>query len=69
VNARDRTASADLSYVRWIASIFARAGNKAVVEMGNVDALATLKITGDKLAEVLEENNEAIQSMIRALGG
>lgn len=69
VKERDRIASADLSDVLFVANILARAGARAAAEMGNVDALARLRISGEKLAEVLEENDEAVQSMIQALGG
>jgi HD-like signal output (HDOD) protein len=68
IEERDRIASADLSDVLFIANILASAGAKSAAELGNLDALARLRMTGEKLAEVLEEHDEAMQSMIQALG-
>jgi HD-like signal output (HDOD) protein len=68
IEERDRIASADLSDVLFIANILASTGAKSAAELGNLDALARLRMTGEKLAEVLDEHDEAMQSMIQALG-
>ena len=66
---RDRIASADLSDILFVSNVIARAGTKVATEMGDLDALARLKLDGEKLAELLEENEEEIQSMAEALSG
>lgn len=66
---RDRIGNADVSDILFIANIIVRAGVKAAPELGDLDALARLRIDGPQLAEILEENEEQIQSMIEALSG
>ncbi|MFT7286982.1 MAG: HD-like signal output (HDOD) protein, partial [Halieaceae bacterium] len=69
VRERDRLAFAEVSDVLFIANVLARAGTKAAAELGDLDALVRLRLDAPKLAEVLAENEEAIQSMVEALGG
>ena len=64
---RDRIGSADLSDVLYISNIIARAGVKAAPALGDLDALARLRTDAASLAELLEENSEAIQEMEEAL--
>ncbi|MFT4768184.1 MAG: HD-like signal output (HDOD) protein [Glaciecola sp.] len=66
---RDRIASAGVSDVLFIANVLARAGVKVASELGDLDALARLRMDGDKLAQTLEDHEEEIQSMIDALSG
>lgn len=66
---RDRISSADVSDVLFIANILARAGVKVAGELGDLDALARLRMNSEQLAKVLEENEEEIQSMVEALSG
>jgi HD-like signal output (HDOD) protein len=66
---RDRIASADASDVLFVANIIARTGRKAAAELGDLDALARLSMSPAQLAQLLEENEEAIDSMTDALGG
>jgi HD-like signal output (HDOD) protein len=69
VRERDRIASADLSDVLFIANLLARVGPRAVGALGDLDALARMRLTEEKLAAILEEDEEEIQSMIEALSG
>lgn len=64
---RDRIGSADLSDILFIANVLARAGIKAASELGDMDALARLRMKPEQLAEMLEEKEEELQSMIEAL--
>ena len=66
---RDRIGSADLSDILFISNIIARTSTKAARELGDLDALARLKLEPDALADMLEENEEEIQSMAEALSG
>ncbi|WP_439100320.1 HDOD domain-containing protein [Congregibacter sp.] len=66
---RDRISSSDVSDVLFIANILARAGVKVAGELGDLDALARLRMNSEKLAEILEENEDEIQSMVEALSG
>ncbi|WOJ95152.1 HDOD domain-containing protein [Congregibacter variabilis] len=66
---RDRISSADVSDVLFIANILARAGVKVAAELGDLDALARLRMSNDALVKVLEDSEEEIQSMIEALSG
>lgn len=66
---RDRLAAAEVSDIMFIANILARAGVKAAAELGGLDALARLRMNSDRLVEVLEENEDEIQSMVEALSG
>ncbi|MEM6544123.1 MAG: HDOD domain-containing protein, partial [Pseudomonadota bacterium] len=66
---RDRIGAAELSDILFVSNLIARAGNKAATELSDLDAMARLRMDGDKLFEVLEDNEEAIQSMIEALSG
>lgn len=66
---RDRITAADVSDVLFIANILARAGVKAAGELGDLDALARLRMDCEDLSKILEENEEEIQSMIEALSG
>ncbi|MDP5054634.1 MAG: HDOD domain-containing protein [Congregibacter sp.] len=66
---RDRISSSDVSDILFIANILARAGIKVAGELGDLDALARLRMNSAKLAEVMEENEEEVQSMIEALNG
>lgn len=65
---RDRIAAADLSDVLFISNILARAGLRAATELGDLDALARLRMTAEELAELMSEKEEELQSMIDALG-
>ncbi|MEM9397779.1 MAG: HDOD domain-containing protein [Pseudomonadota bacterium] len=66
---RDRIGAAELSDILFVSNLIARAGNKAATELSDLDAMARLRMDGDKLFEVLEDSEEAIQSMIEALSG
>lgn len=66
---RDRISSADVSDVLFIANILARAGVKVASELGDLDALARLRMSNDALVQVLEDSEEEVQSMIEALSG
>ncbi|MFK8042987.1 HDOD domain-containing protein [Congregibacter sp.] len=66
---RDRISAADVSDVLFIANILARAGVKVASELGDLDALARLRMDSENLAQVLEENEDEIQSMVDALSG
>ena len=66
---RDRIGAADLSDVLFVASRLARDGIKEAAQLGNLDALARLRTNAEKLAALLEESEEQIQSMIEALSG
>lgn len=66
---RDRIGAAEVSDILFVANILARAGVKAAGELGDLDAMARLRMTGEQLAEVLGENEEEIQSMFEALSG
>jgi len=56
-----------VSDVLFIANILARGGAKVASELGDLDALARLRMDCDDLSKILEENEEEIQSMIEAL--
>lgn len=64
---RDRIQPADLSDILYIANIMARAGVKAAPALGDLDSLARLRINAEKLAAILQANEEEIQSMSDAL--
>lgn len=66
---RDRIEGADLSDVLYIANLIVRVGYQVAGELDNVDALTRMRMTGESLAELLESNSEAIDSMIASLGG
>ncbi len=69
VKSRDRVGACDLSDIMFIANVVSRAGIKAAKAMGDVDALARLRTNSERLAELLEEHEEEIQSMVDALSG
>jgi len=69
VRDRDRITSADISDLLFIANLLARAGLSAAAELGDLDALARLRMKSDRLAEIVLESEEEIQSMVAALGG
>jgi len=66
---RDRVTGADLSDVLFVAHLIARVGTEGVSAMDELDALARLRLSAEKLGEILEENEEEIDSMIKALSG
>ncbi|EED31321.1 hypothetical protein NOR53_2689 [gamma proteobacterium NOR5-3] len=66
---RDRIGSANVSDILFIANVLARAGIKVASELGDLDALARLRMNAEKLAQVLEEREEDIQEMVEALSG
>lgn len=69
IKERDRIGEADLSDVLFVSNLIARVGTKVAVELGNLDALARMRMSGEALAEHLEASQEAIDSMISSLGG
>ena len=66
---RDRIDSADLSDILHVANRIVRtpAGRSITDVMGGIDALARLRIDAEKLAAILEEQEEEIASMVEAL--
>ncbi|MEM6774211.1 MAG: HDOD domain-containing protein [Pseudomonadota bacterium] len=64
---RNRIEPADLSDVIYLSNILARAGTKAASALGDVDSLARLRINAEQLAQVLNESEEELQSMIDSL--
>jgi HD-like signal output (HDOD) protein len=69
VQERDRIGSADLSDVLFVANLLARGGSEAAAMLGDVDALARLRLTADFLAAILAEDEEKIRSLVEALSG
>jgi HD-like signal output (HDOD) protein len=67
---RDRVASADLSDVLQVAKLIAANPRADVAELTHgIDALARMRLTGDKLAAILADNEEGIASMVEAMSG
>jgi HD-like signal output (HDOD) protein len=64
---RDRIAVADVSDVLFIANHLATNGLASAADLGDVDALARLRISAEDLAALLTEKAEDIQSTIDAL--
>lgn len=69
IRERERIGSADLSDVLFIANIIARAGARVAPEMDDLDALARLRLSGEKLSALLAEQEDEIHSMVEVLGG
>ena len=69
IKERDRIAMGDLSDILFICNLLARAGTNAAAQLGDLDALARLRMDADGLAELLSEKEEEIQSMVEALKG
>jgi HD-like signal output (HDOD) protein len=65
---RDRIATADISDILFLSNLLSRAGIKAAPELGDLDALARLRTDPVALAEILEQNQEEVESMSQALG-
>ncbi|MAT94468.1 MAG: HDOD domain-containing protein [Halioglobus sp.] len=64
---RDRNASADLSDLLYVGNLLARAGVQAAGYLGDIDALVRMGVSGDRVAEILTENEEQIESMVAAI--
>ena len=69
VKARHRAGAADISDILFLANLLSRAGLSAAAQLGNLDALARLRLRADGLGALLERHEEEIQSMIEALKG
>jgi HD-like signal output (HDOD) protein len=67
IRERDRLAPADLSDLLFVANLVARAGNKAAEQLGELDALARMRLSGEQLAGILEEGAEELESMVAAM--
>tara|TARA_R110002110_G_C13470525_1_gene720925 strand:- start:38196 stop:39122 length:927 start_codon:yes stop_codon:yes gene_type:complete len=67
VKERDRNSSADLSDLLFVANILARAGVNVAEHLGDLDALARMRIEAPALHALLQENEEEIQSMVSAM--
>lgn len=67
VREKDRTTTADLSDILFIANIIARAGVKVAELLGDLDSLARLGIDAQKLHAILVDGEEEIQSMVSAM--
>ncbi|MEM1143294.1 MAG: HDOD domain-containing protein [Pseudomonadota bacterium] len=66
---RDRLGAAELSDILYIANLIARIGNSVAKEIGDLDAMARLRLDGETLYNTLEENQDEIRSMVEALSG
>lgn len=69
VRERIRIDKADLSDLLFVANLIARVGYKVAGQLGDLDALARMRMTSEGLAELLAANEEAINSTIASLGG
>ncbi|MEZ5567601.1 MAG: HDOD domain-containing protein [Halioglobus sp.] len=67
VRVRERSDSADLSDLLFVANLLARAGVRVAEHLGDLDALARLRIDAGKLHALLSEGEEEIQSMASAM--
>lgn len=67
VRQRDLKQPPDLSDLLFLANVLARAGVKAAEHLGEVDALTRLNWDVDDLVEILEDNEEELQSLIEAM--
>mgnify|MGYP003133049756 CR=1 FL=1 len=66
---RDRLLRADLSDILYISNLLARAGVESAAQLGDLDALARLRMNAEQLVALLDSNEEQIRSMIAALKG
>lgn len=64
---RDRTGTADLSDLLFVANLIARAGIKAAEHLGDMDALKRMGMTAEGLHAILLEGEGDIQSMESAM--
>lgn len=67
VKEKDRIDSADLSDLLLVSNIIARAGVEAAQQLGELDSLARMRMSAEKLHTLLAENEEEIQSMVAAM--
>jgi len=67
VRERDRSVPADLSDLLFVGNILGRAGLDAAEHLGELDALARMRMDAERLVEILAESEEDIQSMIAAM--
>ncbi len=67
VKQRERSGSADLSDLLFVANLIARAGVKAAEHLGDLDALARMGMDAENLHAILVEGEEEIQSMVSAM--
>ena len=66
---RDSIQSADLSDVLHIAGCIVRGGPGNLEELGKSDSLARMRMSADKLAQLLHDNKDELQSMVEVLTG
>lgn len=64
---RDRTGTADLSDLLFVANLIARAGIQAAEHLGDMDALKRMGMDAEKLHAILQEGEEDLQSMESAM--
>ncbi len=70
IDERDRINSADLSDILHVSKAIARShGSDVAGAVDGKDALAKMRLSTDKLLAILEEEQEAIESMVQALSG
>ncbi|MEM9315630.1 MAG: HDOD domain-containing protein [Pseudomonadota bacterium] len=70
IEERDRIDSADLSDILHISKAIVRShGSDIAGAVDGKDALARMRLSTDKLLEILDEEQEAVESMVQALSG
>ncbi len=67
IRERQRSQPPNLSDLLFIGNLLSRAGLQAAEHLGDLDALDRLGLDAEDLADILEENEEALQSMIDAM--
>lgn len=67
VKERNRSGSADLSDLLYVANITARAGIKAAAHLGDLDSLARMRMDANNLHRILAQSEDEIQSMVSAM--
>jgi len=67
VRERDRTGSAELSDVLFVANVIARAGIGAAQHLGDLDALARMGMDAEALCRILSDSEDERQSMVSAM--